>query len=76
MNYIKNLKVDPVVLNNEIDRELADVKYMVRKLKNEVFLELKEYLLTIDNIFRDYIPSLTLSLLRLYCDLSIEKKDS
>jgi hypothetical protein len=76
LNYIKNLKVDPVVLNNEIDRELADVKYMVRKLKNEVFLELKEYLLTIDNIFRDYIPSLTLSLLRLYCDLSIEKKDS
>ena len=71
LDYISNLKVNVKTLNDELNDELLKSKYMVSRVKQPQFIELKTILKKAPygaKEYRQYIPKLSYELLELYCN--------
>ncbi|MBL4937767.1 hypothetical protein JK636_18845 [Clostridium sp. YIM B02515] len=71
LDYISNLKVNHQTLNYELNDELLKAKYMVSRVKQPQFVELKTILKKTPygtKEYKQYIPKLSYELLELYCN--------
>lgn len=74
LNYIENLKTDKTDLRQDINEELKNSGYSISRLKNKIYINLKENLQRIPNQQREekqQIPKLALEFLNFY----IQKKN-
>jgi hypothetical protein len=70
LNFISNLNIDKIVLNENIENYLTNNNYSISAIENPLYIELKTQLLAIPNETneeRKKIPKLAYDLLKLYC---------
>jgi len=68
--YLNNLNIDKQTLKNEISEELAKNGFLLSKMQNYVFLNLKTELQTLNELKKNdkiLIPKTALEIIELYC---------